>query len=81
VALTRALQQTRATFRPTLPITNQTFRDGVPHETKAYAIAKPAHHPVILKQKQSLEKSVPNLRSQEVSREMAVKSADMTFVG
>jgi hypothetical protein len=62
-------------------ITNQTFRDGVPHETKAYAIAKSAQHPYFFKQIQSLEKSVPNLRSQEVSREMAVKSADMTFVG
>ena len=66
---------------PFPPITHQTFRDGVPHETKAYAIAKPAHHTVILKQKQSLKKSVPNLRSQEVSREMAVKSADRTFAG
>mgnify|MGYP001428794174 CR=1 FL=1 len=25
-------------------ITNQKFRDGVPHETKAYAIAKSANH-------------------------------------
>ncbi|MEF8712817.1 MAG: hypothetical protein V5B39_04455 [Accumulibacter sp.] len=63
------------------PTTNQAFRDGIPHETKAYANAKPAHNPVIPKQKQRLEKTVLNSRSQEVSREMAVKSADMTFVG
>jgi hypothetical protein len=31
-------------------ITNQTFRDGVPHETKAYANAKSAHHPYFFKQ-------------------------------
>ena len=47
-----------------LPLTNQTFRDGVPHETRAYAIAKPAHHTVILKQKQQLEKpyQIPEVR-------------------
>ncbi len=64
-----------------LPITNQKFRDSVPHETKAYAIAKSAQAPRKQTQKQPLKKTVPNLRSQEVSREMAVKSADMTFVG
>ncbi len=29
-------------FHPTLRLTEETSRDGVPHETKAYAIAKPA---------------------------------------
>ncbi|KFB72496.1 MAG: hypothetical protein AW09_002317 [Candidatus Accumulibacter phosphatis] len=33
------------------PITTQTFRDGVPHETKAYAIAKSAHHFKFVKRK------------------------------
>jgi hypothetical protein len=50
------------------------FRDGVPHKTKAYAIAKPAHHPIIIKQKQQFEKTVLNSRSQEVSRETARKT-------
>jgi len=61
------------------PLTIQTFRDGVPHATKAYAIAKPAHYPEILKRKQSVKKTVPNSRSQEVSREAAFRSADMTL--
>jgi hypothetical protein len=30
-----------ATLPPWPTVTNQTFRVGVPHETKAYAIAKP----------------------------------------
>jgi hypothetical protein len=62
-------------------ITIQKFRDGIPHNTKAYAIAKPVHYPIIIKQKQRLEKTVPNSRSQEVSREKAPKSQNMTFVG
>ncbi|MBL8393384.1 MAG: hypothetical protein JNK99_01345 [Candidatus Accumulibacter sp.] len=61
---------------PFPPTANQTFRDGVGHKTKAHAIAKSAHHPVILKQKQQLEKTVLNLRSQEVSRETARKTPE-----
>ena len=52
-----------------------------PNQTKAHAIAKPVQASRKVKSKQQLEKTVPNSRSQEVSREMAVKSADMTFVG
>jgi hypothetical protein len=62
-------------------LTNQKFRDGVPHETKAYTNAKPAKKNRRRTLKQPLEESVPNLRRQEISREMASKSADMTFVG
>ena len=62
--------------RRELPITNQKFRDGVPHETKAHAIAKPAKTTRKLTPKQRLEKTVPNLRSQEVSREMVPGAAD-----
>jgi hypothetical protein len=59
-----------------------------PHFALAY-LTKPKHTPSQnpsktlekSRQKQPLEKTVPNLRSQEVSREMASKSADMTFVG
>jgi hypothetical protein len=47
---------------------------GVPHKTKAHAIAKPAKTTRIIKQKQRLEKTVPNSRSQEVSRETARKT-------
>jgi hypothetical protein len=43
-------------------------------QTKAYAIAKPVRSSIKLKQKQSLEKSVLNFRSQEVSRETARKT-------
>jgi hypothetical protein len=70
-----------ATLPPWPTVTNQKFRDGVPHESKAYAIAKPASSPLKIPQKQPLEKTVLNSRSQEVSREMASKRADMTFVG
>jgi hypothetical protein len=66
---------------PSAAIANQKFRDGVPHATKAYANANPGQDPQKVTSKQQLEKTVLNLRSQEVSREMARKSADMTFVG
>jgi hypothetical protein len=59
---------------PRAAIANQKFRVGVPRETKAYANAKSAHHPTIHYQKQPLEKTVLNSRSQEVSREMARKT-------
>ena len=49
-------------------------------KTKAYANANPVQDPRKVRSKQQLKKTVPNLRSQEVSREMASKSADMTFV-
>jgi hypothetical protein len=67
--------------RRPLHVTNQTFRDNVPRETKAYAIAKPARLSLKVIAKQPLQKAVLNFRSQEVSRKMASKSADMTFVG
>ena len=69
------------TLPPWPTVANQKFRVGVPHKTKAHAIAKPAKNTRKLKQKQMLEKTVLNLRSQEVSRELAAKSAYMTFVG
>ena len=59
-----------------LPVTNQKFRDGVPHETKAYVIAKPAKTTRKSKQKQQLEKTVLNSRSQEVSRETPRKTPE-----
>ena len=66
---------------PSAAPTNQKFRDGVPHETKAHANAKPAQAHRKVTSKQPLEKTVLNFRSQEVSRELAGKSADMTFLG
>jgi hypothetical protein len=50
------------------PLTNQTFRDGVHHETKARANAKPAQAHRKVTSKQPLEKTVLNFRSQEVKR-------------
>jgi hypothetical protein len=49
---------------------------GVAHKTKAYAIAKPAKTTQKLKQKQLLEKTVLNFRSQEVSRKTPLKTPE-----
>lgn len=57
-------------------VQHQKFRDGIPHKTKAYAIAKPVRAHRKATSKQQLKNSVLNSRSQEVSRKTPRKTPE-----